>query len=54
MSAGGFDLFEDGVKVGKFAGLFFGMDELAIDADLKHAAIGRHQFERTDTLFQGR
>ena len=47
-----FDGFDDGVEVGKFAGLLLGKQFLSIDADFENAAARRHELQRTDSLFE--
>ena len=48
------DRFENCVEVRELAGLQFGINFLPIDADLKGAAARGHEFQGTDSLFQGK
>ena len=40
------------IGIGEFPRCPLGMDDLSICAHLEHAAVGRHQLERTDALLQ--
>jgi hypothetical protein len=44
--------FDDVVRVREFAGLEFGIDQLATDDDLKTAAARRDEFQGTDTFLE--
>lgn len=51
-SAAGANDAEDGVRIGEFAGLCFGVDEIPIDGDFEFAAAGGDEGERLNVLFE--